>query len=138
MTNTPAYYTTIGNCDKFYFTLEFKVQMWVQIYQIFKRDLIHIFSIQTLFVLIQFELDRIVHDRPNIAVTYTTVSVISVKMFYNKGTSSHTNVIQPYLIPFFRFCLSKLAFVNKAQFRTKRVMLFLFSSGMVVSLIICN
>jgi hypothetical protein len=25
----------LGNCDKFNFTIEFKVQMWVQIYQIF-------------------------------------------------------------------------------------------------------
>ncbi len=119
MTNTPAYYTTVGKCDKFYFTFEFKVQMWVQIYQKFKRDLLT-FSIRS--QLVQLELDRIVYDRPNIAVTYTTVSVISVKMFYNKGMSSHTNVVQPYLIPFFRFCLSKLAFVNKAQFRTKRVL----------------
>jgi hypothetical protein len=28
----------LGNCDKYYFTFEFKVQMWVWIYQIFERD----------------------------------------------------------------------------------------------------
>jgi len=32
----------IGNCDQFYFTFEFKVRMWVSIYQIFKRDQIPI------------------------------------------------------------------------------------------------
>ncbi len=121
MTNTLAYYTTIGNCDKFYFTLEFKVQMWVQIYQIFKRDLLT-FSIRSQFC---FGAIRI---RPNSlwqteyrSYLHHSISHLG-KVFYNKGTSSHTNVVQPYLIPFFRFCLSKIAFVNKAQFRTKRVM----------------
>ncbi len=31
---------------------------------------VQIFGIQSLFILICFELDRIVHDRPNIAVSY--------------------------------------------------------------------
>jgi hypothetical protein len=32
----------LGNCDEFYFTFKFEVQMWVRIYQIFERDLIPI------------------------------------------------------------------------------------------------
>jgi hypothetical protein len=32
----------LGNCDNLYFAFEFKGQMWVQIYQIFKRDVIPI------------------------------------------------------------------------------------------------
>ncbi len=32
----------LSNCNNFYFTFEFKVQMWVQIYQIFERDQIPI------------------------------------------------------------------------------------------------
>ncbi len=31
-----------GNCDKFYFTFELEVRMWVQIYQIFEGDRIPI------------------------------------------------------------------------------------------------
>ncbi len=32
----------LGNCDKYYFTFQFKVQMWVWIYKIFERDQITI------------------------------------------------------------------------------------------------
>ncbi len=32
----------VGNCKKFYFTIKFKVWMWVQIYQIFESDWIPI------------------------------------------------------------------------------------------------
>ncbi len=32
----------LGNCDKFYFTFEFEVRMWVLIYQIFEKDQIPI------------------------------------------------------------------------------------------------
>ncbi len=32
----------VGNCDKFYFAIKFKVQMWVWIGQIFERDQIPI------------------------------------------------------------------------------------------------
>jgi hypothetical protein len=38
-------YSGLGNCDKFYFTFEFKVQMWVWIYQIFERDQIPIHNL---------------------------------------------------------------------------------------------
>ncbi len=34
--------TPKGNCNNFYFTFEFEVQMWVQIYWIFERDQISI------------------------------------------------------------------------------------------------
>ncbi len=34
--------STVGNCDKFYFTFEFEVWMWVRICQIFKKDWIPI------------------------------------------------------------------------------------------------
>jgi hypothetical protein len=39
------------------------------------------FGIWSVFILIQFKLDQIVHDRPNITVTYTRVFV-SVKPFH--------------------------------------------------------
>ncbi len=35
----------LGNCNKFYFTFNFKVQIWVQIYAIFERDWIPIHHI---------------------------------------------------------------------------------------------
>ncbi len=31
----------VGNCDKFYFTFEFEVQMWVWIFKRFEKDWIH-------------------------------------------------------------------------------------------------
>jgi hypothetical protein len=35
-------YSGLGNCDKINFTFKFKVQMWVEIHQIFERDQIPI------------------------------------------------------------------------------------------------
>ena len=44
---------------------------------------VQIFGIQSLFILIRFELDLIVHDRLNIAVTYNKLSIRLINGKYN-------------------------------------------------------
>jgi len=55
----------LSSCDKFYFTFEFKVQMWDWIYQIFKRDQIPICHLSNKLNLIT-DKPKYFQIRPNI------------------------------------------------------------------------
>ncbi len=65
---TKYFYYQLGNCDKFYFTFQFEVQMWLWIYQIFERHQIPIYhlwnksNLNTAWTKI-FELDWISSNR---------------------------------------------------------------------------